>query len=168
MTDTVGDYQSVERALRALEELADHGPRGVSELAVALGLDKSVVSRMMKTLNVLGYVELAGQKGRYELGSKILYVGRHFLNENSLIAVARPVLKSLAEEARATTVLAEPAGRHLLVVHMNPSPERLRAEVAVGDVLPPHASAIGKVLLAGMKPKERAGFLRRPLTRFTD
>jgi IclR family transcriptional regulator, acetate operon repressor len=168
MTETVGDYQSVERALRVLEDLADHGPRGVSELAAVLALDKSVVSRMMKTLNALGYVALAGQKGRYQLGPKILYLGRHFLSDNNLLVLARPILRDLAEEARATAVMAMPVGRHLLVLSKQPSPERLRAEIEIGNVLPPHASAIGKVLLAGMKPKERAPFLIRPLSRFTD
>jgi DNA-binding IclR family transcriptional regulator len=165
---TLGEYQSVERALRVLEELADHGPRGVSELAAALGLDKSAVSRMMKTLSALGYAELAGQRGRYELGPKILYLGRHYLDESNLLVEARPFLKELAGAVHATTVIAMPVGAHVLVLHNHPSPERLRVQVVVGETLAPHASAMGKVLLATMLKKERARFLgAAPLARFT-
>jgi len=167
MTETAGDYQSVERALRVLEELAGRGPRGVSELAAALGMDKSSVSRMMKTLSALGYAEVAGQKGRYELGPKILYLGRRYLNDSNLLVEARPVLEQLAIAARATTLIATPVGGYIVVLHKQPSPERLRVELTIGDVVASHASALGRVLLAPMSRNERTRYLRYPLARLT-
>jgi len=38
----------------------------------------------------------------------------------------------------------------------------------VGGSIVPHASAMGKVLLAGMSEKDRAPFLKGPFARFTD
>jgi IclR family acetate operon transcriptional repressor len=167
MAETSGDYQSVERALRVLEELAGRGPRGVSELAASLGMDKSSVSRMMKTLSALGYAEVAGQKGRYELGPKILYLGRRYLNDSNLLGEARPVLADLAAAARATTLIATPVGGYIVVLHKVPSPERLRVDLVIGDVVASHASALGRVLLAPMSRKERSRYLRYPLARLT-
>src|SRR5207249_6955810 len=58
--------------------------------------------------------------------------------------------------------------RELLLVAKEPSPERIQVDSRVGGRIPPHASAMGKVLLAGLPVKERSAFLKRPLPRFTD
>jgi IclR family acetate operon transcriptional repressor len=165
--ENVSDYQSVEKAFRVLEELALHGQKGVTELAASLSMDKGAVSRMLKTLSLLGYAEQTQQRGRYGVGPSLLFLGRRYLDESDIIARARPVLAHLSAQARATTLLSMPVGRHLIILHKQPSPERIAVGCSIGDELTPHASAMGKVLLAGMSRQERARFIRYPLARFT-
>ena len=45
-----GSVQSVDRALRVLEILADHGARGVTEIADELGVHKSTAFRLISVL----------------------------------------------------------------------------------------------------------------------
>jgi predicted ArsR family transcriptional regulator len=52
-----GAVQSVDRALRILEILADRGTRGVTEIAVELGVHKSTASRLIFALEAHQLVE---------------------------------------------------------------------------------------------------------------
>lgn len=160
-------YQTVERAFELLESLAG-GPRGVTELAVELGLEKSTVSRMLKTLAGLGYAVQPEKRGAYQLGPRVLYLADRYLDANRLIREARPVLERLALEARASAHLAREVGSQFLVVAKEASPELIQVASAVGGSCVPHASALGKVLLAGMKPALRMRWLQDPLQRFTE
>jgi IclR family acetate operon transcriptional repressor len=56
----------------------------------------------------------------------------------------------------------------MLVVAKEGSPETIQVTSRIGGSVIPHASALGKVLLAGLGEKERASFLKGPLQRFTE
>jgi IclR family acetate operon transcriptional repressor len=167
MREPVSDYQSVEKAFRLLEQLGGGHSRGVTELAEAVGLDKGAVSRMLKTLTALGYTERQGPRGRFGIGPKILVLGRGYLDTADLRTDAKPALTELALSARATTVLAVASGNQILVVLKTFSPEKVQVALTIGDVLPAHASAAGRVLLSEATPAERERYLQFPLKRFT-
>ena len=56
----------------------------------------------------------------------------------------------------------------MLVAAKESSPETIQVSSRVGGVIVPHASALGKVLLAGLGEKDRSPFLQAPLARFTE
>ena len=161
-------YLSLEKALRILELLAERSPRRVTEITQELALEKSGVSRMLKTLAGWGYAAANGERGSYRLGARVLLLGERYLQSDRLVQEARPVLRDLALAARASAHLAVAVGRELLVVAKESSPERIQVETRVGGRAAPHASALGKVLVATASPKERAARLASPLPRFTD
>jgi IclR family acetate operon transcriptional repressor len=167
MREPVSDYQSVEKAFRLLEQLGGGHSRGVTELADAVGLDKGAVSRMLKTLTALGYTERQGPRGRFGIGPKILVLGRGYLDTADLRSDAKPALQELALAARATAVLAVASGNQILIVLKSFSPEKVQVATTIGDVLPAHASASGRVLLCESPASERDKFMDYPLKRFT-
>lgn len=160
-------YRSLEKALGILELLAERSPRGVSEVADAVGLDKSSVSRLLKALSGWGYAALSGGRGRYQVGPRVLALGALYLQADRLVAEAQPALRDLAAGTRASAHLAVAVGNQMLIVAKEPSPERIQVDSRVGGRIAPHASALGKVLLAGLPETERAAFLQSPLPRFT-
>lgn len=161
-------YLSIRKAFRILELLAERSPRGVTEIADELGLEKSSVSRLLKGLAEIGYARPDARRGRYHGSPRVLLLAQHYLEGDPLVREARPILARLAQEARASAHVAVLFEGELVIVAKEPSPERIQVATRVGGKTPLHASAMGKTLLAGLADAELAPFLKRTLERFTD
>jgi DNA-binding IclR family transcriptional regulator len=98
----------------------------------------------------------------------VLALAEHHVQGDQLLRVAPSVMRELALATRATVHLAQVVADRMLVVAKEPSPETIQVASRVGGWVTPHASAMGKVLLAGMTEKDRAPFLKGPLAKFTD
>lgn len=59
---------TIRKGLRVIEYLAHAGgPRGISEIARRIGMNKSAVQRIISTLKETGYVEKAPDTAKYRL-----------------------------------------------------------------------------------------------------
>jgi len=163
-----GPYESLRRAFEVLELLATRSPRGVTEIAEALGMQKSGASRLLKALSGWGYVVQDLKRGQYQSGPRVIALAEHHVHGDQLLRVSPPLMRELALAARASVHLAQVVGDRMLVVAKEPSPEQIQVASRVGGTLAPHASAMGKVLLAGLSEKDRAPFLKAPFVRFTE
>lgn len=163
-----GPYESLRKALEVLELLAARSPRGVTEIAAALGIQKSGASRLLKALSGWGYVVQDLKRGQYQSGPRVLALAEHYGQGDQLLKVAQPVMRELAISTRASIHLGLVVADRMLVAAKEPSPEQIQVQSRVGGAIVPHASALGKVLLAGLGEKERATFLKTPLERFTE
>ena len=163
-----GPYESLRKALEVLELLAARSPRGVTELAAALGMQKSGASRLLKALSGWGYVVQDLKRGQYQSGPRVLALAEHFVHGDQLLKVAQPVMRDLAISTRASVHLGLVVADRMLVAAKESSPETIQVRSRVGGSIVPHASALGKVLLAGLGEKDRSPFLKPPLARFTE
>lgn len=143
------DYtiQTVSNALRLLEVFYDEPELGVSELSRRLRLHKNNVFRLLATLELGGYVEQSPDTDRYRLGVRSLELGRAYARSHSLVERARPVLAKLVDDLGETAHLG--VRRDFEVVHLDGiQPQRLLVTASrVGQRLPVHCSALGKVLI---------------------
>src|SRR5687767_15098478 len=163
-----GRYESLRKAFEVLELLAARSPRGVTEISAALGIQKSGASRLLKALSGWGYVVQDLKRGQYTSGPRVLALAEHYVHGDRLLRVAAPVMRELARTTRASIHLGLVAADRMLVAAKEPSPETIQVQSRVGGEIIPHASALGKVLLAGLGEKERAPFLKAPVARFTE
>ena len=161
-------FLSIRKAFRILELLAGRPPCGVTEIADQLGLEKSGVSRLLKGLAELGYVTPHAPRGTYRMGPGVLRLAQDFLEGDPLVREAQPVLRELARSAHGSAHAAVLHRDELVIVAKEPSPERIQVTTRVGGPTPLHASAMGKILLAALPPKELGRFLAAPLARYTD
>ena len=161
-------YVSIQKAFRILELLAARSPRGVTEIADELGLEKSGVSRLLKGLAGLGYVVQSAERGQYQASPRILRLAHRYLDGDLLVREAQSILRDLAQTVRASAHLAVLVEHELVIVAKEPSPERIQVETRVGKGTPLHASALGKILLAGLDPVALEPFFEGELERFTD
>lgn len=162
-----GAVQSVDRAIDLLEAMARSDvPMGVGELAAATGLPQGTVHRLLRTLQARGYVRSDASR-KYSLGASAFVLGD--AAQRSLARSARPHLADLVSFSGETANLAVLEGDDVVYLAQVPSPHSLRMFAEVGRHVPPHTTAVGKVLLAAM-PSERAGALlaRTGLPRQTD
>lgn len=123
------------------------GRLGIVEIARSLDLAKGTAHGIVRTLQHVGFVEQDGS-GKYQLGAALLHLGTSYLDVNELrsrsINWADPLAARSGESVRIGTILE---GK-VLVVHHVFRPDDTLQTLDVGSLLPLHASALGKVLLA--------------------
>jgi DNA-binding IclR family transcriptional regulator len=145
-----GNVQSVERAAAILRLLADEDePLPLAQVAAALGLAKPTAHGILRTLEDVGFVEQDVPNGPYRVAADLFHLGRgEKLDPNELRSRAMNWTDALAartgESARVATFLR---GRAEVAHHV------FRADggtqvLVTGSIVPLHASALGKVLLA--------------------
>jgi DNA-binding IclR family transcriptional regulator len=163
-----GGLRSVNRAIRALEIIAENGELGVTELGGHLGVHKSTASRLAATLADHGLLDRDPAGGRYRLGFGILRLAAAAVADVDLTMVGRPVEEELAEETRETVNLGVRSGDGVVYVDQVNGARSIVSVSWVGRRTPFHCTASGKVLLAWMDDPDRDGLLSLPLARATD
>src|SRR3954464_7237668 len=164
-----GTVQSIERAAAILRMLAGGtGKLGLGEIARSLDLAKGTAHGILRTLQHVGFVEQDRVSGHYQLGAALLHLGTSYLDINELrsrsINWADPLAARSGEAVRIGTVL----DGQVLVVHHVFRPDDTFQTLDVGSLLPLHATALGKALLAyraaGAVPdRSRDSFPRRTI-----
>jgi DNA-binding IclR family transcriptional regulator len=140
--------QSVDRAIDLLFHLhGEREPRGVSEIARALVLPKSTVHRLLQALARRGLVEQEAQ-GRYGPGARLVALGLGAQERDPLVGVARPVLEEEARALGETVFLMAPRAGELIVLDKAEGRGFLRAAPRLGEPVPLHATAAGKLAFA--------------------
>jgi IclR family transcriptional regulator, acetate operon repressor len=155
----VGPVQSVDRALGVLEALAASGaPVGVGEVAELTGLPQGTVHRLLATLQQRGYVRRDHGR-KYCLGTGAIRLAD--AAQRALARSARPHLAALVKLSGETANLAVLEGDDVVYVAQISSPHTLRMFAEVGRHVPPHSTAVGKVLLAALPREQARALLRR-------
>ncbi len=166
MRRSKSDYsiQTVVNALRALEAFEGHRDVGVSELSRTLGLHKNNVFRVLATLEQHDYIEQVADNDRYRLGPACQRLGRAFRETRAIGSEAPVYVAELAERVGESAHVAVREGgvvRHLYGVEGS---ARVRTGLRVGDSLPVHCTALGKVLIGCAPPRVLESFDREALS----
>ncbi len=144
-----GHIQSIERAAAILRLLSGRTRRlGVVDLAGELELPKGTVHGLLRTLQRVGFVEQDPESGKYQLGATLLHMGSSYLDGNELRARALNWSDSLAARTQEAVRIGTLHHAQVLIVHHVFRPDDTRQTLDVGSLLPAHATALGKVLLA--------------------
>jgi DNA-binding IclR family transcriptional regulator len=141
--------QSIQRAATVLHLLAGGSRRlSVGELASALDLPKTTVHGILRTLRLVGFVEQDPESRKYRLGPALLHIGSSYLDGHELRSRALNWADSLAARSNESVRIGTLHEGQVLVVHHVFRPDDSRQALEVGGLLPAHATAMGKVLLA--------------------
>ncbi len=162
-----GNLQSVNRALRALELIAEAGELGVTELGRRLDVHKATASRLVATLAERGMVERDPVTEKYRLGFGLIRLAGAAMASMDLVRTARPVLEDLADRTRETVNLGVISGDAVVYIDQVTGTRSIVAVSWVGRRTPLHATSNGKVLLASADDRERDRLLSHPLARTT-
>jgi IclR family acetate operon transcriptional repressor len=156
----VKTLQTVDRALAALDVIAEQQPIGVSQLAREMGLDKSAAQRVLVSLQHAGWIRGDGSTPmHWVLTTKPLQLARQ-VTGSQLVARARPVQEQLCEQTGETVWLGVVDGHDIVAIDGVESHRALRTSVRRGLVMPTRASASGKAVLAALPEDEWGELLR--------
>lgn len=140
--------KTVAKAIKALELLCRaEQPLGVTQVARALGLNKSNAHRVLGTLLALGYVRRA-ENAAYAPSLKLYELGALVWSRNDLGRVAKPYLANLCARTGETVFVTVLDGSDVLYLEKQESAHPVRIAATVGGRLPGYCSASGRVLLA--------------------
>lgn len=141
--------QALERALSLLACFSDEQSElRTSELCARTGLGQSTVSRMMSTLDRLGYVVPDARTGLYRLGPTAVALGSVALNSSPLYRAARPVAQQLAHATGLGVNLAEFRDDQLFYLCNFEGARSAKSFTMAGRTAPLHATGLGKAILA--------------------
>jgi DNA-binding IclR family transcriptional regulator len=141
--------QTLARGLRLLDLIAD-GREGVAvrELAVAMRLPRSIVQRLVYTLESEGYLERDPSQVGYRLAIKLWGLGCASIRRLSVRDVARPHLEDLARKTNEMAKIGILDGHEVVYLDGVDCPQAVRAYVPIGGRAPAHSVATGKAILA--------------------
>ena len=167
-TSSFQPVKSADRTLDVLEALAAsvHRPT-LGELARSLGIPKSSLHGVLRTLQARGWVRVDETGTRYSLGLRALHVGTAFVETDDAVTLLAPVLDELAARFGETVHLGRLDGADVVYLAKRESVHPLRLFSAIGRRLPAHATALGKALLAQLDEERLATLLPNPLPRLT-
>jgi DNA-binding IclR family transcriptional regulator len=160
----VKQIQSVDRAVRILKALGEHpGRLGLGDLAERVGLAKTTVHGLLRTLQEHGLVE----QHKYQLGPELLQLGNSYLDLNELRSRSLAWSELLATRAGEAVRVGVPHSGSALVVHHVFRPDTSLQVLEVGSLLPLHATALGKAVLAYLDDDYVADLVSEGLPRLT-
>jgi len=162
-----GSIQSIERAAAILRVLATApGPLRLSEISSSVRLTRPTAHGLLRTLTEVGFVEQDSAGGRYRIGVGLRELGSApVMDPNELRARSMNWADPLAARSGAAVRVVVPEDGQARVVHYVFRPDHSSQQADVGALLPGHATALGKVLLA-FRPMPQPE-TQPPLTAFT-
>jgi IclR family KDG regulon transcriptional repressor len=163
------NVRAVERALQILGCFDDEHPeRGISEIAQAVGLHKATAYRIVTTLVNYGYLEWIADGQKYRLGLELSNLGFKVIRRMDLRREALPYMKQYVQEWDETCDLSIFDQGRVFYIEILRGNHALTIAAAVGQRLPAHCTASGKLFLAYLPEAELDAILSRPLNVYTD
>lgn len=154
--------QSLGRAFAILEAVAQHREGiGLAELSKLVGLHNSTTFHLAKTMVSLGYLRQEKDSKRYRVGRPLFALAASALDEIEMVNVATPILEELSRETHESSHFAVRMGDAVVVIARTSGPGAFQLADRVGVVRPAHCTALGKIILASLRPDQLNRFLER-------
>ena len=157
-----GGVQSLGRAFAILEEVARHRDGiGLAELSKRVGLHNSTTFHLVKTIVSHGYIRQDKDSKRYRLGRPLFALAASSLDEIEMVSLAAPILEDLSSQTGESSHFAVRMGDSVVVIARTSGPGAFQLADRVGVVRPANCTALGKVILAALRPDQLERFLKR-------
>jgi DNA-binding IclR family transcriptional regulator len=171
---------AIGKAMEILTLITEsHCELGTNEIALRSGFNKATTSRTLQILCDYGYVLHNHISKKYRLGPQAykMSVNVYVQSIHNILAIAKDYSEQLCSKINETVSLEVWCGESTVACHVAECSHKLRAVPSADgaaknftvDVLPSHAAAGAKSILAFKSSEESIQILRRrPLNRFTD
>jgi IclR family acetate operon transcriptional repressor len=161
--------QSVDRALYLLETIADCGGEAtLTDLANRTGLNISTCHHLLATLIKRGFAAKVPGRRLYALGPHIHYLG-HACLQVDLPRRAQPHLETVNQATGETVHLAALQGDTVATIAVREARYPVRVGSGkLGKQEGPHATALGKAVLAWVPEDEMRRMLASGMKRYTE
>lgn len=142
-----GVLQSVQKGLKILRLFSNEKPEwGISEMACALHIHKSTVSRLVSELVTKGFLEKKGRK--YRLGLSLLRLSGVVTSHLEIHRESKEILHQLVDDLEETAHVAILEDGSVTYLHKVECKHPVRLLSHVGKRNPAHCTSSGKILLA--------------------
>jgi IclR family transcriptional regulator, acetate operon repressor len=143
--------------MHLVEAVTERGPLTARELSDATGIVLPTTYHLLRTLVHEGYLQRSVD-GRYTLGDQLASVTQLERRARGL-RLLREEMAEISAQGRVSVSLGLIRGDEIVVSHFVAHPCAPRIECWSGMVIPGHATALGKAILARMQPQQRTEHL---------
>jgi len=147
---------------------ASGGGLTLNVIAQLLRLPQSTTHRQIQGLISIGYVQIDPVTKTYGVGERLRRTLQMTLGAAPLKEVARPVLRSLADELLITSYLVRYGAGTIGLLDFVLPEKGSRTLVHPGFEFPFHATAVGKAIFAFLREDELAKAMAQGLPRFME
>ncbi len=159
-TETIATGSSAERSLRLLARLAEAGyALLLADLATHLALPKATAHRLCTQLLESGFIARDTKEREFVIGPALRKLALDTLNHDTVRGLRHKVLSNLVDLVGETCNLTTLDGVSVLYLDRVEAPWPWRLTLAVGEHVPLHCTASGKLLLAMMPAAQRQSLL---------
>ncbi|GAX91342.1 IclR family transcriptional regulator [Effusibacillus lacus] len=159
---------SVQNAMRILQEFSKEEPElGISELSNRLGLAKSTVFRLIRTLSEAHLVQQNKKSQKYQLGLGAFVLGSAVYHKMEIRKVALPYLEKLMKSTNKVVRLGVYDQGGVVYLCKLPEDQETRMFSSIGRRVPSYCTAVGKLLLACQSEQEITRVVEGDLKAFT-
>ncbi|HUN99030.1 MAG TPA: IclR family transcriptional regulator C-terminal domain-containing protein [Bradyrhizobium sp.] len=145
--------QTLARGLLCLEVLSDAAiPLTNSQIAARMDVSRAAARRILLTLEHLGYV--LEQRSLYAPTPKVLALGRGMIGNASVWGNVNPEVIAIANRFDEPCSISVLEGLDIMFVCRDSTRRIYTSRLGVGDRLPAHCSASGKMLLSSLPEAE--------------
>ena len=149
--------RTIGRGLKILELISREGALTDHQISGRLGYNLITVQQLIVIYTEYGYIT-RDEKGRYDLGSKFLDMGRRFQQRQGVKKTARSHLKSLSLKYNETATLGTVEKTRLVYLDKIDSSALLRFVPQKEQKITAHHTALGKAILAHLPELEVARY----------
>lgn len=154
--DATATSSSAKRSLMLLARLAEAGRAlSLSDLASYLALPKATVHRLCTQLLDSGFITRDINEREFVVGPALRKLALHTLNHGTLCGLRHELLADLVTQVGETCNLTTLDGAALLYLDRVEAPWPWRLTLDVGEHVPLHCTASGKLFLALMPQAEQ-------------
>jgi DNA-binding IclR family transcriptional regulator len=126
------------------------GGIGVREAERITGIDRSAVSRILRQLESLDWVEQVDDRGTYAVGREMFAVAAAVRQRDSLWLAASPLLHALTERFNETTYLTRRIDRQVVFEGKVDCSQPIRYVVELNKPFPLTTGAAGRTILSAL------------------
>lgn len=157
------------RVIKLLEVIGQReGGVGVREAARDTGIDRSAVSRMLRQLEGLGWVQAADDRGNYTAGPEFYAIAASVRQRDSLWQAAAPLLETVTSRFNETTYLAVRRDHQVIFRDKVDCTQPIRYLLELNQAFPLTTGAAGRAILSALPEEEVNEVLAAGLTAYTE
>jgi DNA-binding IclR family transcriptional regulator len=143
------------RAFRPGSEVLGNG-----ELAERTGLSRATVTRLTQTMAGAGYLQVDRATRAYRLGPAVLSLAHAMKTGSTLLKIAAPLMRALAESQRINVGLAAPDRDEMVYLESIRYSRRVALrQVVSGQRVPMELTSLGRAYLSTLEGAERDALL---------
>ena len=148
--------QSVEKTLQIIEIMAEsREPLRLQDIALKVEMPASTVLRLVNTLVSCGYANQDSITLRYSLSLKFMLIGGLVSSQTSIRDLAHPYLFELSKKCKESVCLAIEQDMEVVYLDVIDGPDGiLKITQRIGKVAPLHSTAVGKIMMLNLDPKQ--------------
>jgi IclR family transcriptional regulator, acetate operon repressor len=165
------EVSPTERAFHIIEMTAQLGRVSTADVVTALGIPKTTAHRLVGNLEDFGFLEHGIERGRYQIGPRLLELATNILAASTAHGPIHALLMELSRRTSETVSLGVMRGSEVVYIDSAIGNSPLTLNFQKGHRAPVHCTSSGRVFLANMEKKQLDAYMLsgpwEPITPYT-